>query len=206
MHTEDEQGAETITMSIASSVTAYRDQPATVDLMFGEVEIDGGCFVFTQAGLEAIGSPSFELWERVGQWMAGVSNRVQFWIGDWVNYGEGHFADRVQQAVDVTEWQDETVMQAARVSASIRPEDRRPDLSFSHHRAVYAQPREKQREYLDKAKTEGWTAERLRAEVRQDTNPEVSTTCWLVVSCKDADDRDRLADAMRASGREVKPF
>lgn len=191
----------TITVATAVSKTDIA-VPPNVEMMFGDVTEDGGAFVFTATGLEVIGEPSHDLWERVGQWLSGTANKIQFWIGDWVNYGEGHFADRVQQAVDATEWEGETVLQAARVAAAIPPENRDPDLSYTHHRAVYAKPVTEQREWLDKAKQEGWSGDRLRAEVQQ-TEP-AAKPLWIVVSCKDAADRDALIDKLKSEGREIK--
>lgn len=169
-----------------------------------------GSLSFTEDGQMRIdGRPRFETWEAAGGWLRTSHQHLQWWIGEWVTYGEGAYGERVSQAVDVTEWKDTTVLQYARVARQVPPENRRSDLSFSHHREVADLPPDEQATWLAKAASgDGqldppWSSDRLRAELRRVTNPE-KTECWLLVRCATPADRDALSDTLRAQGREVK--
>lgn len=178
-----------------------------------EVGIRG--FQFSADGMSLLydAPPSFEDWQLCGEFLRGVERQVQFWIGDWVNYGRDHFGELAEQgiatdvetmAAEATGWKPETVAQYARVARQVPPMNRDPDLPFAHHREVADKPIDEQRTWLRKAKAENLSTERLRLALKADGDPTADRAVWLVVKCSDADDRDALASRLRAEGREVK--
>jgi hypothetical protein len=157
-------------------------------------------------------APSFDEWQQAGIELRQIERHVQFWIGDWVNYGRERWPDQADQgiatdaeivAAEATGWKPETIDQYARVARQVPPANRHPDLTFSHHREVADRPVMDQKPWLDKAKAENWTTDKLRIELKRTTAPQ-DQTCWLVVRCSDPDDRDALASRLRVEGREVK--
>lgn len=181
----------------------------------GPVEIGIRGFCFNGAGMSLLyeAPPTFDDWQLCGEFLRGVERQVQFWIGDWVNYGRTHYGELAEQgiandvetlAAEATGWKPETVAQYARVARQVPPMNRDPDLPFAHHREVADRPVDEQRTWLQRAKTENLSTERLRHALRADADPAADTTCWLVVRCADVDDRDALASRLRVEGREVK--
>ena len=56
-----------------------------------------GPFTLSQTGLTARGTPSFTEWEECGAVLRQIEGTVQWWIGDWLNFGEsvyGHSSPR----------------------------------------------------------------------------------------------------------------
>ena len=157
--------------------------------------------------------PSFDDWQRAGEQLRAIERHVQFWIGDWVNYGRDRWGEHAEQgmaddgeilAAEATGWKPATIDQYARVARQVPPANRDPDLPFSHHREVADKPVEAQWPWLQKAKGENWTAERLRAELKREATPTADESCWIVVRCTSPADREALASRLVSEGREVK--
>ena len=58
-----------------------------------------GHFQLTPTGLVVRGTPKFEEWENVRGGSPEAEGAVQFWIGDWLNYGEHTYGEKYAQAV-----------------------------------------------------------------------------------------------------------
>lgn len=184
-----------------------------------DVTLRFGRFFFGPTGMsvnegrEHESAPSFEAWQSCGEWLRGVERRVQFWIGDWVNYGRERWGERSEQGIateaealasEATGWKPETVEQYARVARQVAPERRVADLPFSHHREVADLPPAEQTTWLARAQDENLSTDRLRAKLREAKGGEVDRTCWVVVRCADEEDREKLVSMLRGLGREVK--
>jgi len=172
-------------------------------------------FYFDQTGIGHLydEAPTFEQWQAAGEQLREIERHVQFWIGDWINYGRERWPELVEQgmatdaeivAAEATGWKPATIEQYARVARQVPPANRDPDLPFSLHREVADKPIEEQWPWLTRAKAQNWTTDRLRHELRRDAKPDADTTCWIVVRCTDPDDRDKLRDRLINEGREVK--
>jgi hypothetical protein len=108
----------------------------------------------------------FEAWEQMGGTLSVMERGHQWWIGDWLNYGERTYGEKYAQAVQETGRRQQTLMNRASVAGRIPPESRRPGLSWSAHRAVaYLEPFERDR-LLDEAEREGWGSRELEAAVQ----------------------------------------
>jgi hypothetical protein len=176
-----------------------------------EDTLKSGKFTFGVTGMSVVGTPSYEEWDSTGVWLRTVRESIHWWIADWVNYGERQYGERAAQgmsderqqlAANATGWKPETVQQYARISRQVPIENRDAGLSFSHHREVADLPVDEQQSWLQKAKSGDWSTDRLRSELNSTTKKD--TTCWLLVACKDQDDREFLASTMRVDGRAVK--
>lgn len=171
-----------------------------------------GPFHFGPSGMTQLTrDATFADWQACGEHLRGIERQIQFWIGDWVNYGRERWGEAAEQgiaseaevlAAEATGWKPETVEQYARVARQVAPDRRDPDLSYSHHREVSDLPPAEQAAWLARAKGENLSRDGLRHAIRQERTQD--RTCWLVVRCADEDDREALSARLAAEGREVK--
>lgn len=110
-----------------------------------------GAFCLTPTGLVVTGRPSFDEWQDCGKRLQIMEGAVQFWIGDWLNFGEHAYGEKYAQAVNET--QAETWQHYAWVSSHVETCTRVQDLSWSHHREVAKlnETPDVQRELLEQA-------------------------------------------------------
>lgn len=80
--------------------------------------------------------------------------RGQWWVGDWLNYGERAYGEKYAQAMDVTGLEYDTLSSYRWVAAEIEPCLRKQKLSWSHHKEVAALEPAEQAEWLDRAETD----------------------------------------------------
>lgn len=149
----------------------------------------------------------FETWEALGAWLQTVDGCIHWWTGDWLNWGEDHYGERYAQALSATGWSLSTLEVYAWVAKRVPVENRRPDLSFSHHKAVAHLPPEQQRDLLTRAAEGdedggGWTSERLQREVRAMTTPQ--RALWVLVEANDPADAEALVAKFAMDGRKAK--
>jgi hypothetical protein len=162
-------------------------------------------FQLTRTGLRPLREtkpPSRQDWELLGDYLSWMEGSLEWLIGDWVTYGESHFADKAAQVIDATGWDLNTVKQKARVSQQVPPARRDPDLTWSHHREVADLKPAEQEKALAKAKREEMSVAELRHHLRKSGATEA--TCWLVVSCKSETDREKLQKRLELEGRACK--
>tara|TARA_R100000664_G_scaffold12647_2_gene20319 strand:+ start:1881 stop:2480 length:600 start_codon:yes stop_codon:yes gene_type:complete len=106
---------------------------------------------------------SWEEWFKAGVVLQAIHKHINFWIGDWILYGENKFPDTYSQAVFLTGKSDTTLRNCAWV-ASVFPAVERRDLSWTHHLEVAGMENTADRDHLlDKAEEEEWSAGYLRS-------------------------------------------
>lgn len=170
-------------------------------------------FYFDDRGISHLydEAPSFEQWQQAGVQLREIERHVQFWIGDWVNYGRARWGEQAEQglaedveilAAEATGWKPATVEQYARVARQVAPERRDPALPFSVHREVADLPPDQQTAWLARTKAENLSSDRLRGALKAERTGD--TACWIVVRCADEADREALRTRLAAEGREVK--
>ncbi len=107
-------------------------------------------------------------WEQLGRQLLSVANSSAWWVGDWLLFGQRVYADRYERAIVRTGFDYQTLRNYAWVAASIEPPRRQDALSHSHHAEVASLEPEDQDAWLRRALVNGWSRNRLRAELRQD--------------------------------------
>ena len=67
---------------------------------------------------------------------------MQWWIGDWLNYGEGRpeWGDKYEQAISIFNKPYGTLAEYKAVSAAIQFPERSGNLPWSHHKVLAYQP------------------------------------------------------------------
>jgi hypothetical protein len=87
-------------------------------------------------------------------------------IGDAIIQGEALFGHRSYQAFEELKMSEEVMKECARVAQRVAPSVRRARVPWSQHRAVAAQPPDKQRELLRAVAEEGMSHHQLRDRLR----------------------------------------
>lgn len=97
------------------------------------IAADNGVALTLREGL------TLDEWLDVGKNLGRASQGIQWFVGDWLNYGvvHGYVAqDKYDLAEEVTHMAKGWLYQCAWVARSIDPADRKADLSFEHHRRI----------------------------------------------------------------------
>lgn len=122
-------------------------------------------------GWEPPESLSFDEWQQVGQTLRLMEGAIQFWIGDWIRYGQAQYGEMYSQALEDTDYEIGSLRNMVYVASNVS--SRNDNLSFKHHAAVAPLPPEEQKEMLDRAESEGLSVTELRAIInpKQDDPP-----------------------------------
>lgn len=144
-----------------------------------------GKFTLTKTGLLAHGSPTFTEWEYCGNFLKQTDKAVQFWIGDWLNYGESKYGETYTQALEATDYENKTLRNGKWVASRVELSRRRDNLSFSHHEEVASLEPSEQDYWLDRAESESWTRNDLRHNLKlarfQKEIPTLPTSGYRVI-------------------------
>lgn len=127
-----------------------------------------GPFTLTATGLHAAGRPTFDEWATAGAVLKQIGGAVQFWLGDWLAYGEGAYGERVAQALEASPYEEGTLRNCAYVARAVPPARRREAVPFALHQEVAPLSPDEQDRWLAKAETEQCSRAELRAAIRRD--------------------------------------
>jgi N6-adenosine-specific RNA methylase IME4 len=110
-----------------------------------------GAFSLKPTALVVKGKPSFDEWTECGVWLQHIAGALQFWIGDWLNFGERAYGEKYAQAVD--ESQADVWRVYASVADNVPLLMRINNLSWTHHYQVakFSKTPDLQRELLARA-------------------------------------------------------
>ena len=78
----------------------------------------------------------YEEWETLKWDLQQVYGAIQWWLGDWLRYGERNFSETYPQAVEQLDYERNTIWNISYVSGAIESSLRSEDLSWSHHKEV----------------------------------------------------------------------
>ena len=96
----------------------------------------------------------------------GAYEKSQFWIGDLLNYCKETMGESYAQIVDETRYSISTLQNFMWVAERVRPNGRWDTLTFDHHSSVAKMEPPLQDEWLERAASQGWSAHRLRQEIK----------------------------------------
>jgi hypothetical protein len=102
---------------------------------------------------------------------------LKFAIGDAIIQGEALFKAEAFQAFEKFGLSEEVMKECARVSERVAPSVRRARVPWSQHRAVAAQPPDRQRELLRRVAEEHLSHHALREEIRNGAEPRAQEVC-----------------------------
>lgn len=148
----------------------------------------------------------FEEWEEILHRLMIMNECSGWWLGDALLYGESTYGEKYSQAVEVTGKSYQTLANYVFVCRAIPQEERREDLTFSHHAEVAGIKDPLDRAlWLAKAASEDWSVSalrRARQEARETVQPDVppspstlSTTAILgAIAIADEETKQKIRD------------
>lgn len=122
--------------------------------------------VVTETALTLPEGLDLDDWTAAGAMLGRIGRACQWWIGDWLNYGERRYGETYAQGIEATGYEYQTVAQMAWVAGKVELSRRRESLSWSHHVEVAALDPAEQDRWLDRAEAEGWARNELRREIK----------------------------------------
>ncbi len=116
-----------------------------------DIQLTG--FTLTGTGIISDGKATIDDWLAMGQFIERAEGAVQWWIGDWLNYGAGRpeWGDKYEQAISIFNKPYGTLSQYKWVAAAIEFCDRSQILPWTHHKVLASQPPAVRRELLEAA-------------------------------------------------------
>jgi hypothetical protein len=129
------------------------------------IQLEG--FKFKAMELCITGDHKIDDWLEVGKLLTGMESSLNWWIGDWLVFGEHAYREKYSQAESVTKHRQDYLKSCNFVSSKVPPENRIQGLSWSHHREVAAIPHDQQKKWLEKALESEWTVSELRINMRK---------------------------------------
>jgi thiol-disulfide isomerase/thioredoxin len=118
-------------------------------------------------GVELPPGLPFERWLAIGKRIGELADPSTWWLADWAAYGERSYGERYRQASIVTGSGYQTLRNYAWVARRFDVARRRDDVSFAHHAEVAALDDRERDEWLARARSEGWSRNELRAQLKR---------------------------------------
>jgi hypothetical protein len=120
-------------------------------------------FEMTSTALVMPNDLSVDEWQEAGDFMAGLSGALAWWVADWMLRAEqvwkyAHEAVAERFGLDVA-----TLYVYTWCARQFAPEQRVAGASFSHHRVVAKLNHDERAYWLEKAAANGWTLSEFRA-------------------------------------------
>lgn len=107
-------------------------------------------------------------WIRAGQRLGMIGRCSQWWLGDWIRYGNVKFGEKYSRAAKITGYDVQTLMNIVYVVSRFEVSRRREDLSWSHHETVASLQLAEQERWLDRAIEHKLSVADLRLELRSE--------------------------------------
>ena len=105
-------------------------------------------------------------WVAAGRNLGAMSRCSQWWLGDWIRYGNMKFGERYARAASITGYDAQTLMNMVYVASRFDISRRRENLSWSHHEALASLDENAQEYWLDHASGSKLSVSDLRLELR----------------------------------------
>jgi hypothetical protein len=115
-------------------------------------------------------SPRHELdlpeWIDQGRRLGALGRASNWWLGDWVRYGNARYGERYEVAARITGYEVQSLMNMAYVASRFAISRRRETASWSHHAELAALAPPDQDLWLDRVEREQLSVLALRIERR----------------------------------------
>jgi hypothetical protein len=105
-------------------------------------------------------------WIAAGRRLGAMVRCSQWWLGDWIRYGNSKFGERYTRASAVTGYDVQSLMNMVYVASRFEFSRRRENLSWSHHETLAALDQEEQNVWLERAVADRLSVADLRLELR----------------------------------------
>ena len=109
---------------------------------------------------------TLEEWRGYGATIGVVCKSTNWWVGDWLRFGQRRYGDRYPEASELTGYDEKTLRNFAYVAGRFEMSRRRDNLSWSHHAELAALEPDDQDYWLERAVERHLSVRRLRAALR----------------------------------------
>ena len=106
-------------------------------------------------------------WVDQGRRLGVMGRGAAWWIGDWLQYGNGVYGEKYVRAARITGYDVQSLMNMVYVASHFEISRRRETLSWSHHADLAALPSKQQDYWLDRAIGGHMAVRDLRDELRR---------------------------------------
>lgn len=117
---------------------------------------------FEKCGLVIQENLEYGEWQNIGTFLKTANQAVQWWIGDWLNYGEAKYGEKYTQALEQTDYQYHSLADFKWVSSVFEFSVRTENLSWTHHRVVSSLDKPLRDYWIRRAEREELSAHDLR--------------------------------------------
>jgi hypothetical protein len=163
-----------------------------------------GGFEFTTTELKAPSEDmSFEEWQKLGEFIRLTNQASQWWWGDWMNMGEDTFGEKASQALEITQWDEETLRQYAWVCRKVPAVSRITGVSFSHYTMLAKLPEAEQVKWAERSVGEQLSKRQLRQAIKEDTSGVDEMQPCVLIRCRKEKDAEEVAVWATESGYEI---
>ena len=138
----------------------------------------------TKTGLKFSESLAFEEWQEIGKQLQRIHGSIQWWIGDWLNFGERKYGEMYAQAIEETGLDYSTLTTYKSVAGAFESCPRGQNLSWSAHRELASVPEEKRAGLLEKADNEKLTSREVKElvkEIKKLPTPELPSGKYKII-------------------------
>lgn len=111
---------------------------------------------------------SREQWAEMGRRIVGIGNAYQWWLAEWMIFGDSNFENAYEDAERITGLERQTLYNIASVAGRIDYFRIRRTLSFKHHSVVAPLDDEEQDTWLARAEAEGLSTIALQDAIREE--------------------------------------
>lgn len=187
-----------------------QSKPLEASLIFGDSITTDGLSLHVQQEM------TLEQWSEAVELVATLEACSPWWTGDLLAMGERAFGEKYAQGIP-DDLSPTTLRGYQWVAERVPPANRRPSLSWSHHRAVSALPPAEQSSLLDQAESDGWSVRELAQRAKgQEPQAQEKARVFKVELIDSADasalmdgevfpysfeDQEEIADRLRAGKR-----
>lgn len=105
-------------------------------------------------------------WVDAGRKLGAMSRVSNWWIGDWLQYGELKWGEKYVEAARITGYDVKTLRNISYVARRFHLSRRRDTLTWSHHAELATLPDPEQDRWLDRAVADRLSVADLRVELR----------------------------------------
>lgn len=109
---------------------------------------------------------TYEEWIKIGKVVKVFYGANKWWIGDWLNFGERKYGEEYSQAMEIMQYQYDTLAHYKWVASRIESCRRRQNLSFSHHMEVAKMEPKEQEIWFVRAEEKEWDREEFRKQIK----------------------------------------
>ena len=133
-------------------VSSHSISPFCKEMVMSEVALAGDDNSIPGTLTENAYLPSevmqYEDWQKAGSLLTTIQKSINWWVGDWILHGEKTWPDKFSQAIYLTGKSDVTLRNSAWVCGVFPPEERHPNLSYTHHFEVASVKSPEERRWL----------------------------------------------------------